>query len=104
MIFADYYDSLQPGLGVLACLVFKRLEEGHMCLDPCSLDPEDPAELPEGILDPGPFLTHDPTELKPFIFPRERLFSEIFSLRNDHSPEDPPADPVRICAPGDKTW
>ncbi|NLN36764.1 MAG: exodeoxyribonuclease V subunit alpha [Bacteroidales bacterium] len=69
MIFADYYDSLQPGLGVLACLVFKRLEEGHMCLDPCSLDPEDPEEkLPEGILDPGPFLTHDPTELKPFIF------------------------------------
>lgn len=40
-----------------------------MCLDPCSLDPEDPEEkLPEGILDPGPFLTHDPTELKPFIF------------------------------------
>ena len=32
-IFADYFDHLEPGLGILAGALLKRLDEGHLCLD-----------------------------------------------------------------------
>lgn len=43
-IFADYFDHLEPGLGILAGALLKRLDEGHLCLDLKSLDEDNPEE------------------------------------------------------------
>ena len=78
-VFVDFFERLQPGLGTLAGLVLKKLEEGHLCLDPETLDPSLPEEkLPPGILEPGPYLTHNPEEVKPFILYKGNVYFQRY--------------------------
>ena len=80
-IFSDYFNQFQPGLGILAGALLKRLDEGHMCLDLKTLDDDHPEEaLPAGILLPGPYVSHDPSALKPFIVYLGNLYFQRYFL------------------------
>ncbi|MBP6868405.1 MAG: exodeoxyribonuclease V subunit alpha [Bacteroidales bacterium] len=84
-IFADYFDQLEPGLGILAGALLKRLDEGHLCLDLKSFKEDNPEEkIPDGILDPGPYLSHDPSVLTPFILYRNNLYFQRYFLYETH--------------------
>jgi len=73
-VFADFFEQRQPGLGILAGLVLRKLEEGHLCLDP-TLEEE---KLSPGILEPGPYLTHDSKEVKPFILYKGNVYFQRY--------------------------
>jgi len=78
-VFADFFEQRQPGLGVLAGLVLKKLEEGHLCLDLTTLDSTfEEEKLFPGILEPGPYLTHDPEEVKPFILYKGNVYFQRY--------------------------
>ncbi|MDD2289031.1 MAG: exodeoxyribonuclease V subunit alpha [Bacteroidales bacterium] len=84
-IFASYYDQLEPGLGILAGALLKRLDEGHLCLDLKSLDEDNPEEkIPAAILDEGPYLSHDPSALTPFILYQGNLYFQRYFLYETH--------------------
>ena len=84
-IFASYYDQLEPGLGILAGALLKRLDEGHLCLDLKSLDEDYPEEkIPDAILDEGPYLSHDPSALTPFILYQGNLYFQRYFLYETH--------------------
>lgn len=67
-VFADFFEQRQPGLGALARLVLQKLEEGHLCLDLSTLQQAESGEnIQTAILCPGPYVTDNPKEVKPFV-------------------------------------
>ena len=67
-VFADFFEQRQPGLGALARLVLQKLEEGHLCLDLSTLQQTESGDyIPSAILRPGPYVTDNPKEVKPFV-------------------------------------